>query len=180
MKHQRVKIRREIKRLLLNQTGAKTRVFLNRATSLWGDEELPALMIYTPSWTDEITNESPRLFQQSVEVRIEVAVKRNEQTDDYLDSFSELIERLLLEDSTLSGTVWDIVPIGGAINVNGEGAETCGGLVLMFTATFGYEMPDQTTSDALDELKTVHNQYSLGGVQLEADQTSDTIRGLDQ
>lgn len=182
-RHQRSNIRSAIKERLTNETPADDRIFLNRSTPLWELEELPAILVFTPNWTDRVYNQSPPIFEQTVEVRVIVAVpvaSRDDVIDELDDIYSDAIERQLLNDDRLGGAASGIMPIGGQQEFITDTAKKIASLTLVYEVSFQYQRPDKEVTAGLDNLATVSNRYRIGRGQSEADQTKDLIQGLDQ
>lgn len=183
--HQRQAIRQAVKALILGD-GTQPwadRVWVNRPNPLSQRShqdsalnQLPAVLIYTRTGSDEKFNEAPREYLRTVELVIEIAAAMNDKIDDTLDEYADTIERLILNDPYLGETAADTLLTGSGMTIVDDGEIPIGAVILTFDVTYRQHFPDETVAAALDDLETVHNDYDLDGDQADADQTSDTIQ----
>lgn len=182
-------IRQAAKAALVGKTRAGDRVqssrpnpLSQRPSAMGGREELPAIIIYTPSTRSEIFDESPRRYKHVSEMRVECAleVTPDGDIDDMLDDFEqEALEALLLDD-TLDGMVDDLALTGSTNTISGEGAKLLAAVIIGFDVTFYTYAPVEGTQD-LDDLAEVRTEYSLEGKQPDPrDRAKTIIEGLDQ
>lgn len=180
MTHQRQLIREAIKAKLVNQTDAGDRVHLNRVVPLFDTTwhtELPAILIYTRTESATVDLSAPMRYQRvtSVVVDLLASLTDGQGVDNDLDDMADIVERLLLQDETLGGLVSSLVLSTSAMELRGDGQMTVAAISIEFNATWYQYEPREDFNDSLDDLATVHNDYSLGGDQAPDDRTQDTI-----
>lgn len=178
--HDRTAIRDQIKTLLDSQTPAGTRVYPSRRTRI-RVENLPCIVIYTSDETADEFEAAPRSLRRSLTVSIEIAVNAagDEAVDETLDDFAETIEALIASDDTLNSTVADIILSRSTSTIVEDGEQPIGALRMDYRATYYTHIPAASYNDDLDDLATVDTRYNLSGLQETADETQDTITGLD-
>lgn len=166
-------IRQAVKAALVGKTRATDRVessrpnpLSQRPTALGGREELPAIIIYTPSTKSEIFDESPRRYKHTSEVRVECAleVAADQDIDDSLDDFEQEVLDVLLLDDTVDGLVDDIAFTGSTNTVEGTGAKLLAAVIMSFEVTFYTYAPVEGTQE-MDDFATFHTEHSLAGAQ---------------
>lgn len=185
MTHQRDVIRNAVRARLIGDSTHPwgDRVWVNRPNPLSdrphqdsNRSRLPAVLIYTRSEQAEKFNEAPREYLRTVELVVEIAVAMNDAIDDTLDDYAEVVEALILNDPYLDDTAADTLLASTDITIVGRDTERpIGAAILTFEVTYLQHFPTAAFNDTLDDLDTVHSDYSLGGEQAEADQTSDEI-----
>ena len=184
MAHPRTEIRNYLKTLL---TGAgsypwQNRVFVNRPNPLAQKThqdsiytELPALLIYTKSGTNEIHEEAPREYMRNFEVVIEIAAAMDDNIDDTLDQYSEIVEMLVLTDPYLGGNASDTTFTDDALLILDDGELPIGAVILTFDVMYLQNFPGENEPQGLDDLDTVFTTYRTDPDQDPGDQTEDEI-----
>lgn len=182
MPHQRKLIRDHAVSMLMGQTAAGSKVFANRVRPLisngWLDR-LPAIVIYTLDESSEIFNAAPREYMRTVQLMVEIQARAEESLDDVLDAIADDVERILLRDDTLGGTVNDLRYAQTRMALREDGENLIGACLIQFDAEYLDERPDDEFNATLDDLNTVTTQYSLNNQQDDPDDRAETrIEGL--
>lgn len=105
--HKRTEIRENIEQILRDNIEG-VNVYRNRETSQW-QPNLPCIIIYSGQEQADPRNINARQYIRKFEVKLDVKVEANETVDDDLDSISQQVEVLLIENYSLSGLVLDII-----------------------------------------------------------------------
>lgn len=168
MAHPRTAIRNKVVELLLGHTDVAESVFASRVKpflSTGWQNELPAIVVYTMDENGEIYNAAPREYLRTVEVVVEVHANADEALDDVLDTISRQVERRLLADDTLGGTVNDFTYSRTKMVIRDEGQDLIGGCRIIFDAEYLDRHPDDLFNETLPDLNTVVTDYSLSNAQ---------------
>ena len=186
MSHQRQEIREAIKAMLVGNTVAGTRVYINRTDpisqrpgSRSSSEQLPAILIYTRNESARLLNVAPREYLRTVEVVIELAVGVTETVDEIdnaLDDFAQVVEGIVLADDTVSGKATDFRMTGSTMAIVSDGEIPIGAVQMTFEADYVEFHPAAPAAEDLDDLRTAPTSISLAGEQAVADRKSNTIR----
>lgn len=182
MSAQRKLIREATAAILKGRTPVGDNVFASRSAPLWGEYELPAIIIYTEREQIQVQNTAPREFIRELELRIEIQAEGVD-ADDVLDDIGDAVERTIGRSDRLTyakeATVADIILISEQMVIRQEGEKLVGGLIISYTATYVTPEPDEYASDPVDALKSVYTEYNLDGEQAAADRAADLVEGLD-
>lgn len=172
MSHQRQAIREALKTMLLNQTVAGDRVWINRPNPLSQKpgqrsvrDQLPAILIYTRNERSEILNVAPREYLRTVEVILELAVAMTETADEIdnaLDDFAQVVEGIVLADDTVTGTASDFRLMASAMTIVDTGEIPIGAVQLTCEAEYVEFHPAATVGDGEDALRTVSTSFQTG------------------
>ncbi len=175
---------------LIGRTRAGTRVFSSRVNPVsqqphaaGGLNELPAVMIYTRSTRSEVFDESPRRYLHRTELVIECALEFKDgiDLDDDLDEFEQEVVGWLLLDDTLNGTADDLTLTGSTNTIDDAGNKLLGAVIISLEAKYYTYAPEQGGGGSLvlDDLDSVHTEYSLDGQQPDPrDRAKTEIEGL--
>lgn len=187
MPHQRKLIRDHAVSMLMGQTAAGSKVFANRVRPLisngWLDR-LPAIVIYTLDESSEIFNAAPHEYMRTVQLMVEIQARAEENLDDVLDAIADDVERILLRDDTLGGTVNDLRYAQTRMALREDGENLIGACLIQFDAEYLDVRPDGSDevpgfNATLPDLNTVTTQYSLNNQQDDPDDRAETrIEGL--
>jgi len=184
MSAQRKLIRRAAAEHLRGKTIAGENVFASRVMPLWERQELPAICVYGERETIELFQESPREYRRELELHVVCALDASgdEAVDDLLDDFGDRVERLIARSNRLTigneQVVSDILLAGEQIEVRADGRRKIGALLIVYTATYYTNEPDDLDPEPIDDLDTVATDYNLNNAQAAADQASDLVKGL--
>lgn len=107
MGHKRTEIRQKIFDVLDGNTSAAN-VYINRETPQW-QPDLPCIIIYSGQEQADPRNINARQYIRTWEVKLDVKVEANDSVDEDLDTISQEIEQLLIDNYSLSGLVLDII-----------------------------------------------------------------------
>jgi hypothetical protein len=168
MAHQRKLIRDAAVGKLLAQTDAGSKVYANRIkpfTSNGWTSELPAIVVYTMDEQAEIFNAAPREYLRTVQLVVEIQAAADESLDDVLDNIADQVERAMLRDDTLAGTVNNLLLVRSRMALRDEGETLIGACIVQFDAQYLDRRPDDLFNATLPELTTVDTQYSLNNAQ---------------
>ncbi len=182
MTHPRELIRKQAVAVLLGATNAGASVYASRVAPLissgW-QSELPAIIVYTMDDSGEIFNQAPREYRRQVEMVVEIHAEGNEALDDTLDTLARQVERLLLTDDTLGGTVNDLQYVRSRMVLLDQAQQLTGACRLIFEAEYFDRHPDDLFNQTLPDLNTVTTEFSLGNAQPDpADRAKTTIEDL--
>lgn len=166
MPHKRKPVRTKIRDLLLNQTLAGPRVFENR-TRKWGENEMPAICVYTDKESIEIHSHSPREYLRKLSITIECVHVLAKNVDDVLDTISDQVEVLLRQDDTLGGLVGSFELQESESAVVGESMKELGAVRLFYEAEYLSDESPNAIGDALEEIRASFDLAPKDG-QLEA------------
>jgi hypothetical protein len=171
--HQRQLIREAVKAALVAQTGAPpayptaagAHVYETRMVP-FRKLELPAIAVYAleESVDPDSKNSAPRELSRTLQLAIEGAAEAVDNIDDTLDSLAQQIERVMHADTTLSGTASDSILSDTSIDIADDGKKPLGVVRLVYTVTY-YSYVPEAEDNPLDDLNTVHVDYSLGNTQ---------------
>ena len=182
MAHARKLIRAAAVAKLLNQTNAGAKVYPNRVkpfTSNGWTSQLPAIVVYTLDEQADIYNAAPREYVRNVQLIVEIQASADESLDDVLDDIAEQVERLILRDDTLSGTVNDLLLVRSRMALRDEGETLIGACMIQFDAQYMDRRPDDQFNATLPDLNEVETQYSLSNAQPDpADRAKTLIEDL--
>lgn len=165
------------------------RVFKNRMRPLSARpnirserSQLPALIIYTRNEKAIIFNTAPREYKCAVELIIEIVSDDTDHVDDALDDMAQTVEQILGRDDTIAGTADDCVYTGTEMTIVAERVERAiGAVALVFEVTYYRLAPDPGYNETLEDLQTVHVEYSLNNQQPDPrDRAITHIEDLDQ
>lgn len=150
--HPRQVIRHAVVDQLSGKTAAGTRVFPDRRVA-FQRVELPALAVYVPTESVEITSRStaPRELDRRAQVVVEALVQQAENVDDALDALALQVEDALHADWTLGGVASDLLLTSTETVVLDEGKQLIGVVRLEFEVRYYSEAVPAAT---LDDFKT--------------------------
>lgn len=170
MSHQRQEIREALKAMLIDQTVAEERVWINRTDPISqrpgqrsSSSKLPAILIYTRNEASQILNVAPREYLRTVEVIIELAMAVTETADEIdnaLDDFAKVVEGIILADDTVSGKAADFRMTGSAMAIVDTGEIPIGAVQITCEADYVEFHPADADVGTLDDLRTVRTDYA--------------------
>lgn len=160
--HPRVAIRQYIKdKISALNTPFGDRIFTNRYRPIKEQNE-PALVIYTEEEDAEIRNNSPRVYNRVLTMRVEGHINGRDTVDDDLDELTKTIEESILidrkMDSILGNFVTDTFLINTQINVAENHANKIFGI---FRITFNVEYLTSYEQEAFDSFSSALTTYDL-------------------
>lgn len=160
--HPRQLIREKVAALLLDATNAGKRVWPSR-TRHFEARRLPAIGIYTLEDAATVADASPRRYDRTVTVVVEILATADDELDNVLDVLAAQVEAVLLADKTLGGVADDSAmgktSIGFAAADEGEQPFAC--LAMEFEADYTTR-PGLVDAATLDAFKTAHFDWDLG------------------
>lgn len=168
MPHQRKVIRDYVVSRLLNNTAAGVNVYANRVQPLISNgwmNQLPAIIVYTMDETGDIFNAAPREYERTVQLMVEIQGSAASDLDDALDAIADDVERILLRDDTLGGTVNDLRYAQTRMALRKEGETHIGACIIQFDAEYMDRRPDDAFNETLPDLNSIETQYSLSNQQ---------------
>lgn len=178
MTAQRKLIRTAAAAHLMNKTPAGGNVFPSRSAPLWEEIELPAICIYCGRESITVFQESPRVYERELELKIEIGVSGAD-ADDQLDEIGHAVEQTIGRSNRLTyakeQTVADIILASEQIEFREEARKIVGALVIVYTATYYTTEPDELDPEPLDDLRRVRTDYDLNGEQQPADRSRDDV-----
>lgn len=164
--HSRQVIREKIKALLLNETAAGDKVFTNRSRPV-DDKDLPVIVIRSGPDRTEVRTESPRTYNHSFLVHIDLEVKQTQakSAEDQLDDLAKEIEDILLTNETLDGLVEDVrEPDTGEPEIsNGEASHIFGDMRVSFDIIYQSEHVEAVA----DDFEKAHVTYDVDNEEQE-------------
>lgn len=182
--HPRTAIRKKAVELLMGNTGVGASVYVSRVAPFivndW-DNQLPAISVYTMDEAGEIHNAAPREYRRTVQLAVEIQGEADEALDDVLDEIARQVELILLRDDTLDGTASDLRYSQTQMVLREQGKTVIGACRIIFDADYLDEQPGPDFNETLDDLATVHTDYSLAGEQDDpADRANTHLTGLNE
>lgn len=115
----------------LSLTG--NRVFKGRVHALQ-DEELPCLLIATPSEDIQyLTMDYPRRVESLVTLSVNAVTKNNDELDDVLDTIEKETRAVLGSNPVLGGLAKDCTITGVTTGLHGEGEKPRGMTAMLFS-----------------------------------------------
>lgn len=178
MTAQRKLIREAAAAHLTNKTPAGKNVFPSRSAPIWGEIELPAICIYCTRETITKHQETPRVYERELEIKIEIGASGAD-ADDQLDEIGHAVEQAIGRSDRLTyakePTVADIILSSEQIEFHDDGSKIIGALVIVYTATYYTTEPDELDPEPLDNLQRVHTNYDLSPGQQPADRARDVV-----
>lgn len=147
--HYRNTIVDKIAEMLTGETGAGSKVYTDRARTIW-PEKLPVVLVYADDETAEIINESPREYEKSLDVSVVVAISQDENWQDTLGDYSAKIETILLTDTSLSGVVADLILERTSFDRVQIGESVVATMRVDLVATYYQYLPAGLPDDATD------------------------------
>ncbi len=131
------------------------RVFENRMKPIW-EAELPAANIYGINESAEIFNVAPREYKRTLNVRIDVVVTADANTDDSIDALTRKIEKVLFQNETLDGIVSDVVLGDTEMELDTDGRSLTGLARMTWIVTYFTFAPGDEALEGLDDFETVN------------------------
>lgn len=110
MAHPRKVVRDALAVMLVGQTDAGDRVYSNRSRPQ-SIAKLPAIGIYNAGDTATMFDESPRRYRRRLNIAVDIYLKDTggSDIDDQLDDLADQVEQAIFKDTTVGGTVSDMV-----------------------------------------------------------------------
>lgn len=174
MPHQREAIGAKVRELLLGQTAAGLRVYLNRFLTL-RNRELPAVLIYPLSETvdPDSARTAPRELTRRLELAIDGLVAAENEADVAMNALALQIETALQADPYLDGVAADSILTATDLAIDTVGDRLVGRVALTFEVT--YRTLAIEASEDLDDFGKVHATQNVRGPVEEADAAHDVI-----
>lgn len=168
-------IREKIVELLTNETDAEDRVFASRVLPVWASEQLPCILVYTPSDAREIDSQ-PKRYSVDLQLRIEIIQKASSGLDGELDTIGSQVEYILDQDFTLGNLVQDIVHTSTEMVFDKEGETEIGSLI--FNLTCRYYKTSTTDPAFLDNFDGAVTDWLPNDATTASPETEDQVTGL--
>lgn len=133
--HIRAQIRSAAAQALQACAGVRS-VLTSRALQVQEDD-LPAILVSTPSETVDLVNPGsprPRLQRRAIQINVAATITATDDVDDRLDDMAGEIEHVLLSDTTLGGLLVDLQLNYTSGLVAQDGEVPVGNVLLVFTA----------------------------------------------
>lgn len=127
----RQQIREAFKAMLLNNTAAGENVYSNRVSAFWRSE-LPSVSIFMRDEEASPRDMSARSYLRKATLSVEIHAEAKEDLDALLDQIADQVEAIVINDSSLSGTVQGCVLQGTEIELAGEATTPIGVLSLSY------------------------------------------------
>ncbi|MNL38531.1 hypothetical protein D3C87_1607530 [compost metagenome] len=96
---------------------------------------------------------------------VEIHAEGNTALDDTLDTLARQVERLLLMDDTLGGTVNDLQYLRSRMVLLDQSEQLTGACRVIFEAQYLDRHPDDLFNQSLPDMNTVTTEYSLDNAQ---------------
>jgi len=156
------KIKEEIQKLLLNKTGAQSRVSISRSIPT-DAQDLPAILIYSTGENVDRFNEAPKNYRRTLNVNLEIIAAGND--DDHLDyileDIGDKVEELMELDETLGGLANKLELSGSSYQSEPDAQSPIGSLVLAYQIEFFTDAP-LPGSVCLDDFKGADTKWKVG------------------
>jgi hypothetical protein len=185
MTHPRALLRRAAQSQLLNRTPAFENV-QRRKRKTYDRDELPVVDVYADTEeVDERSHETaPRELKRFPQLLIKGVLKETDNIvsqhdndmEDALDEFALQIEAAVALDETLSGSVSDIALLRTDIEIDEEGEQRVGWVLLTYKVTYFSYQPEST--DGLDNFDTADIRHSLANAVHVDNQAHDLLENL--
>ena len=149
--NKRKEIRNKILEILKNKTKAKDRVYSNRVIPI-GSYQLPAISIYTRSETLRIINDSPRQFERTLQLVVDIAASATNDLDDIIDDLAIAVERVMENNEALDDLFSDITLIETEIGLDSNADKLIGIASLVYDVKYCTEAEYQKVNNQLNNI----------------------------
>jgi len=170
----RRRIKEHIRDSLKGETRAGKQVFIGQTGPSWV-ENLPVILVYTPTESISRYNESRKDYLKTLSVSIEIIEKGNndEELDENLEEILDLVVRKLEQDETLGCLVDSIEQAGVEMQTESDGQSPTGAIVAQFNVMY---LEDAIRGDeCLDDFKGVDADWKIGHHDEDHDGVTDAI-----
>ncbi len=175
-KHPRQILREKVSALLsLGGTAAGSRVWPSRSRP-WLSNKVPAIGVYTVEEDSPAANVSPRRYDRTVTVLVELHLDaQDERLDDAMDGLAKQVEDILLADPTWGGVADDSALMGTTMGFSAQGEVERGVVLMQFEADYTTR-PGQADAATLDDFRTAEVNWDLRPHDPDADpDATDTV-----
>jgi len=183
----RREIRQKIVEILKDKTSAGSLVLSNPSSPTW-EGDLPVILVRTLTETSEMYAQSPREYQRTLQLLIEVIVEgpeddltsdgSEELIDGMLDALILEVEIALFADDTLGDTASDIMPLSAEFDFIGEGERPIAAARMIYSVIYYELLPESLESfPRIGEFKQANVDWKVGHHDEEPD---DQIEAKDE
>jgi len=155
----RKEIRNKVVEILKDKTGVKDRVYSNRVIPI-GSYQLPAISIYTRSEILRIINDSPRQYERTLQLVIDIAASATNDLDDVIDDLAISVEKVMENNEALDDLVSDITLIETEIGLDSNADKLIGIASLVYEVKYCGEEEFLEVKSKLEDLNTILKQQS--------------------
>jgi|GEM_PF-3411675 len=185
MPHQRQVIAEKVRDLLLGQTVAGDRVFVNRHLPV-REDEVPAILVY-PALTERVDPESEQTAPRELTRRADFLVVGLVPAPDdgegdaeakVLDATNDIaveIERVMHGDQLLGGVAAGSILTGSELETDTVGDRLIGGIGLTYEVTYRTLAPEPPAAETFDRFRTANTTFNLGGAVHADDVVEDQV-----
>lgn len=157
--HPRQAIRAKIVALIKGKTIAGNSVYASQIRPV-GQDELPRIHVYANKENIGVYQESPREYERTLTISVEIQAKADENLDNTLDGLAEQVEKLLHQDHTLGELCRDVVLTDAELNITAEGETLIGACILTYVVTYyTYAVADMTEENEFNDLKKMNIKW---------------------
>jgi len=155
-------LKEAVKALLTEKTPAGARVFLSRGIPTQ-TEEMPLVLIYTPSESAEVFDVSQKRYKRVLDLRIECITQGvdDDDLDRRLETLGELVEELMERDETLGGIASTVEFLGAEYQVEHVSDSPTGLLALRYGIEF-YTYAQRLDGQCLDDFNLADINWKVG------------------
>lgn len=144
--HKRKEIKAFIKNALLNKTSVAERVHIGRYHAI-KEEDCPAICIYS---SNEVSTKNDNINQKRETDVLIQCVAYGYDAEEKLDDIAIEVEKKLVQDITLGGSVSDFNYVSTEYNARTEGSEVFVGLTISYKAVYYVEEVTDAPTDIAD------------------------------
>ena len=166
---ERTAIRDRVVKKLKAETAAADRVYGSRILPL-PEADLPALLVYTQNEPSiEVFAESPRVFDRTLQLIVEIIAMQSDQLDAQLDAIARIVETIVLADRLQGGFARDTLLSSITVQFSEEGAVSAASCQITFNVMYQTSVEDLVG----DDLETAQIGWDLAAPdgQKEAEDT---------
>lgn len=178
MSLKRIQIRKAVQSVLLGKTRAESRVYSNLSSVYW-QEEFPAIGIFTRGEAVAVLNTAPREYQRTIELVVEILASGSETpesgelAEDVADQIAEQVELELNRDETF-GEIENAVGKREALvdslelqtvefDFQGEGVKPLAACRLVYSLKYTQFRPGSLAEqEGVGNLETINAKWKVG------------------